>query len=151
LVIHAGGQDQLIINTTERADAVDPASGKPLWHAGEPNRVPVPTPVFAGGMLYLNRGYSSGPYMALRPGGKIEWEVRTGAPDASSLLHHEGLLHMANERGIVAAADSKDGTTYVLAAGREKRVLAENRLGERILASPAVSGGRIFLRSDQNL
>ena len=180
-LIRVDGQDQLILNSSERVDAVDPANGKPLWHAGEPNRVPVPTPVSSGGILYLNRGYSSSPYMALRPGGKIEWEVKTGGPYVSSLLHYQGLLYMANERGVVSTVDAKDGATvwkerfsgvfsaspvaidgkiyltnedgitYVLAAGREKKVLAENDLGERILASLAVSGGRIFVRTDENL
>jgi hypothetical protein len=37
---------------------------------------------------------------------------------------------------------------FVLQAGRKAEVLAKNELGERFLASPAVSGGRIYLRGD---
>ena len=33
-------------------------------------------------------------------------------------------------------------------AGRKAEVLAKNDLGERFLASPAISAGMIFLRSD---
>ena len=35
--------------------------------------------------------------------------------------------------------------------GRTADVLATNDLGERFLASPAIAGGRIFLRSDRTL
>ncbi|MGH9675309.1 MAG: PQQ-binding-like beta-propeller repeat protein, partial [Bryobacteraceae bacterium] len=154
---------------------------KLLWHAGEANRVPVPTPVYHDGILYLNRGYSSSPYLALRPGGAIEWEVKTGGPYVSSLLYYQGLLYMANEMGIASCVDAKDGKTlwkdrfggvfsaspvaaagkvyltnedgmtFVLAAGRDKNILAENNLGERTLASLAIAGGRIYLRTDEHL
>jgi outer membrane protein assembly factor BamB len=138
-------------------------------------------PVYHDGILYVNRGYTSSPYLAIRPSGKIDWEVKTGAPYVSSLLHYQSLLYMANERGIVSVADAKDGsvvwkerfgslfsaspvaadgrvyltneegTTYVLAAGREKKILAENQIGERIVASLAVSDGQIFIRTDGHL
>jgi hypothetical protein len=39
----------------------------------------------------------------------------------------------------------------VLRAGREPEVLAKNTLGERMIASAAISGGRLFLRSDGSL
>ena len=46
---------------------------------------------------------------------------------------------------------SETGETYVLKAGRKAEVLAKNDLGERFLASPAISGGSLFLRSDNSL
>jgi len=46
---------------------------------------------------------------------------------------------------------SETGTTFVLRAGRRPEVLAENDLGERFLASPAISDGRLYLRSDSTL
>ena len=186
-VVSVAGHDELILNSSERVDAVDPTTGELLWWTGEPNRVPVPTPVFHDGVLYLNRGYSSSPYLALKPGGhgdassRVQWEVKTGGPYVSSLLYYQGLLYMANERGIVSTSDAatgetlwkerfgsvfsaspvaadgkvylvnEEGITFVLASGKEKKVLAENALGERILASPAISGGGIFFRSDQSL
>jgi outer membrane protein assembly factor BamB len=173
--------DELIVNSSERIDAFDPVTGKPLWHVGEENRVPVPTPVFHNGILYTSRGYSSGPYMALTPAGKVLWEVKTGAPYVSSLLYYEGLLYMATETGIASCVDAATGKTlwkerfggvfsaspvaangkvylineggeaFVLEAGRELKILHKNVLAERTLASPAVSGGQIFLRTDEHL
>ncbi len=180
--------DELIINTSDRVEAVNPLNGEVLWYAGEPNRVPVPTPVFHDGVLYTSRGNFSSPYMAVRAGGRgdvsstrVMWEVKTGAPYVSSLLYYQGLIYMATENGIVSCLDSatgetiwKDrfggvftsspvaaeghvylvneaGETFVLEAGREKKVLARNRIPERTLASPAISHGQIFLRTDEHL
>ena len=43
---------------------------------------------------------------------------------------------------------SEDGETIVVSAGRTPTVLARNTLTARQLASPAVAGGRLFIRSD---
>ena len=173
--------DELIVNSSERIDVFDPATGKTLWHVGGENRVPVPTPVFHDGILYTSRGYSSGPYMAVTADGRVVWEVKTGAPYVSSLLYYQGLLYMATETGIASCVDAatgktlwrerfggvfsaspvaadgrvylvnEGGETFVLQAGRELKILHKNVLAERTLASPAISGGRIFLRTDEHL
>ena len=43
------------------------------------------------------------------------------------------------------------GETFVLRAGKTPEVLSVNDLGERLIASPAISQGRLFLRSDRTL
>jgi outer membrane protein assembly factor BamB len=187
-IVRLKDRDEMIINSSERIDAYDPTTGELLWHAGESNRVPIGMPVFHDGLLYMTRGYSSGPYMAIKPGGKgdvnstnVQWMVPTGAPYVSSLLYYSGVLYMANEMGIASAVDAENGKTlwrqrlggcfsaspvaadgkvylvnengeaFVLEAGREYKLLQKNELGERTLASPAISDGQIFLRTDQHL
>lgn len=181
-------RDELIVNASERVDAYDPATGKHLWYAGEPNRFPIPVPSYEDGVLYMSRGYRSGPYMAVRTGGSgdvnrthVLWRVPTGAPYVSSLVHYRGLIYMVNGAGVVLCVDAKtgervwqervggiftaspiagdgkiyllseNGETIVLAAGREPRVLARNAIGERIVASPAVADGQLFIRTDEHL
>jgi hypothetical protein len=46
---------------------------------------------------------------------------------------------------------SETGETFVLQAGREAKVLAQNDLGQRLIASPAISNGHLLLRSDRTL
>lgn len=137
--------DELIINSSHRIDAYDPASGKHLWHVGEPNRVPVPTPVFHNGTLYASRGYRSGPYMAVRTGGRgdvndshVRWLVRTGAPYVSSLLYYDGLIYMATESGVATCVDAADGET-----------LWKERLGGYFTASPVAADGKIYLLNEE--
>jgi hypothetical protein len=46
---------------------------------------------------------------------------------------------------------NEEGTATVLALGGKPRVLAVNALGETVLATPAVAGGALYLRSDHFL
>ena len=43
------------------------------------------------------------------------------------------------------------GTTYVLDAGPDYKLIAENRIDEQAWSSPAVAGGRLFLRTIDHL
>ncbi len=53
----------------------------------------------------------------------------------------DGKIYVTNE----------DGVTTVVAAGPKFEVLAENPLNDYCLSSPAISDGRIFIRTAQNL
>jgi outer membrane protein assembly factor BamB len=145
-------------------------------------------PVLNDGILYMSRGYRSGPYLAMRPGGRgdvsashVLWNVETGAPYVSSLVFANGLLFMANDTGIISAIDAKSGErvwqhrvagvfsaspiaaagrvyfvsesgkTIVMKADRTPEVLAENTIDARLVASPAASRGKLFLRSDDRI
>lgn len=46
---------------------------------------------------------------------------------------------------------SEDGDTFVVKAGPKHEVLRTNSLGEPVYASPAVAGGKIFIRGEKNL
>jgi outer membrane protein assembly factor BamB len=188
VVVRSERGDELIVNSSEGLEAYDPSTGEALWRTPETNRFPIPVPVHHEGTLYTSRGYRSGPYMALRLGGRgdvsathVRWKVPTGAPYVSSLVHYEGLLYMASELGIVTCIDaatgervwrerlggiytaspvagdgkvylvSETGEVIVLRAGRKPEVIARNTLPDHLVASPAIAGGRIFLRGDDQL
>jgi hypothetical protein len=53
----------------------------------------------------------------------------------------DGKIYAASARGVVA----------VFRAGEELDVMARNDLGERIMATPAIVDGRIFVRTEKNL
>jgi len=188
LVIEGAFGTEVIVNSTERIDSYDAKTGAFLWHAGESSRFAVPSPVFHEGVIYASRGYRSGPYMAIRPGGRgdvnstqMVWRIATGAPYCSSLLFHDRVVYMANDVGVLTAIDaatgervwqervdgvfsaspvaggghvyfvSENGETVVIKAGRAPQVVARNALGERAVASPAVSNGQIFIRTDRHV
>ncbi|MBC8356869.1 MAG: hypothetical protein H8E66_33275 [Planctomycetes bacterium] len=46
---------------------------------------------------------------------------------------------------------NNDGTTFVAQAGPKFRLLAKNNLGERITASPAITGDWLIIRTDSRL
>jgi outer membrane protein assembly factor BamB len=112
---------------------------------------------------------------------RVVWRVPSGAPYISSPVHYEGLLYMTGDVGVLTLSDAKtgervyqeriggvytaspvaadgkvylvseDGETVVLSAGRKPAVLARNTLSARQLASPAIAGGRLFIRADDAL
>ena len=111
----------------------------------------------------------------------ILWRTPNGASYVPSILYYDGLLYMTNDAGVVTCAEastgemvyrqrlggvffaspaaaegkvyfvSETGETFVVQAGRKPHILARNNLRERLIASPAISRGNIFLRSDENL
>ena len=46
---------------------------------------------------------------------------------------------------------NNDGTTFVVQAGENFELLSTNELGERITASPAISGNDLIYRTDSHL
>ena len=109
------------------------------------------------------------------------WVSEKPGPLEPSLLYYRGLLYAWMDNGVLVCLDGKtgkelyrerlgggcnsspiasdgriylsdnDGTTFVVKAGREFELLATNQLGERITASPAVSGNRLYYRTDSHL
>jgi len=73
--------------------------------------------------------------------GRIHWQERVGGNYSASPVFAGGRIYMQNETG----------TGFVLAPGKEFRVLAENPLGERTLASYAVLEGALLIRTEQHL
>lgn len=46
---------------------------------------------------------------------------------------------------------NNDGITFVVKAGTEFELMATNELGERITASPAITGDALVYRTDSHL
>ena len=46
---------------------------------------------------------------------------------------------------------SEDGDTFVVQAGREFSLLGTNRLNEMAMATPAISNGSVFIRTQSRL
>lgn len=144
LVARGPGGDELVVNSSERIDAYDPRSGAPLWHTGGDNRFPIPSPVFHNGIIYASRGYRSGPYMAIKTGGRgdvtgshVLWSVGTGAPYVSSLLHYDGIVYMANDVGVLTAVDAATG-----------RRVWQQRIDGVFSASPVAGAGHVYFVSE---
>lgn len=69
--------------------------------------------------------------------GAVVWNERIGGNYSASPIASGGRLYFCSE----------EGKTVVVATGREFRKLAENTLDDGFMASPAVSGRSLFLRT----
>ncbi len=73
--------------------------------------------------------------------GEVEWMERIGGNYSASPLVADGRLYFFSE----------EGGTAVVKAAPEFELLAENTLGDGFMASPAVSGDALYLRSRSHL
>jgi outer membrane protein assembly factor BamB len=73
--------------------------------------------------------------------GAVHWSERLGGGFSASPVAAEGRVYFQNEAGV----------GFVVKAGKTYQLLATNDLGERTLASPAVSDGALYLRSEKHL
>jgi len=105
----------------------------------------VPPPLIHDGLVYLVRQYMR------ENGALICVDAKTGKE-----LYYKS-IHPARYRASPVYADGKiyltarDGMITVVKAGRKFEVLAENQMPDQITASPAISGGRIYIRGFKNL
>jgi outer membrane protein assembly factor BamB len=73
--------------------------------------------------------------------GETIWSNRLGGNFSSSPIYSNGRLYVGNE----------DGKFYVFQASREFKILAESEFDDGFMASPAVSGNAMFLRTKSHL
>ena len=109
-----------------------------LWRHGSGGSY-IQTPLIYGEYLYVSGWYGVLGVYELKTGQRV-YRQRLGTGlrvFSSSPVAAAGLIYVADEDGIV----------YVLKAGREFELLAENPLGEMSLATPAISEGVLFFRT----
>ncbi len=73
--------------------------------------------------------------------GEVVWQKRIGGSFTASPICSAGRIYLFGE----------GGETHVLAADREFKSLATNKLADGFMASPAVSGKSLILRTTKNL
>lgn len=99
-----------------------------------------PSPLLVGDELYLvsDNGIAS---CVDAKTGNPHWQVRLGGNHSASPLYADGRIYFLSE----------EGESVVIAPGKEFKTLATNQLEGQTLASMAVSGGSIFVRSQTHL
>ncbi len=108
---------------------------------------------------------------------QVQWRLKKGVPSKPSMILHEGLLFMVDDSGIgncvkASSGDvvwtqriggnfsasplyangriyifNEEGKVVVIAAESEFKVLAEGKFEDGFMASPAVAGDDLFLRT----
>lgn len=101
----------------------------------------VPSPVFHAGHLYtvVDEGIL---YCFNARTGEPVWDHRLSGRFRTSLILVDHRIHATNDQGL---------TTVFEADPKEFRLVATNRLDTFCYATPAISGGRLFLRTGDQL
>lgn len=108
------------------------------WHHHAAKGVAyVPSPIIEGDWFLItdDRGFAHAFEAAT---GNIVWEQRFGRSHAS-LASAGGIVYFMND----------DGICHIVKPAAQFEILAKNELGEKSYASPALSNGEIFLRTEK--
>ena len=99
----------------------------------------MPTPLIYGGLLYILQNQGIFDCYNLATGEEIYREriPHQGSGFSASPVASDGRIYLSSE----------DGEVFVVKAGREFSILAKNPCGEPLMATPAISGGLIFIRT----
>lgn len=112
---------------------------EPVWVSDKPGGVE-PSLLYYRGLLYV---LMDNGVLVCFDGktGREHYRQRLGGDCNSSPVASDGRIYLSNN----------DGQTFVVKAGTKFELLATNELGERITASPAISGNELIYRTDSKL
>jgi outer membrane protein assembly factor BamB len=99
----------------------------------------VPSPITLGDYFLVTSDSGVAFCFAVKTG-EILWQERLGEQHAS-LVAANGLVYFLNDRG----------TMHIVRPGAKYELLARNEIGAPTFASPALSDGQIFLRTDTSI
>jgi outer membrane protein assembly factor BamB len=128
------------IDPAVAAGRIDPGSTGEKWRLAK-DTPDVPSPILVDDLIYI-----------MGEGGKLyAYEAATGKPvyeQAITNMRHRASPLFADGRLYLVG---REGVTVVVKPGREFEQIAKNTLPDTLAASPAVAGGRIYLRGFGNL
>jgi outer membrane protein assembly factor BamB len=139
VVFASGGYPEKEILAVQADGRGDVSESHVIWRAAK-GVTYVPSPIYHDGHLFLVNDQGIASCFAADTG-KLVWQQRLKGDFSSSPVLADGKMFASNE----------SGTTFVFDASPEFNLVAENRLGEGYFATPAFSGGQIFLRTTNQL
>jgi outer membrane protein assembly factor BamB len=146
LVVAHAGQAQVITIGTNRTRSYDLASGKQIWETEGLTGNVIPTPVTAGGVVYVTSGFRGSKLLAIRLGGSgditgtgsVLWRLDQDTPYVPSpLLSGERLYFFKSNSAILTCLDARTGKPHYSA----QRI---DGLGT-VYPSPVAAAGRVYL------
>lgn len=111
-----------------------------VWRMDD-NTPDVPSPLVHEGLVYLCR--ENGVLLCLdaKTGERLYMERTHSQRHRASPVYADGKIFLT----------ARDGHVTVVKPGRTFEILANNEIGEPVSSSPAIAGGRIYLRSYEHL
>ncbi len=151
-VVRTGQRTQVVLNSYPFIASYDLATGRELWRLKSMGDIPVPTPVFADGLIYVTNAHGgAAPLYAIRAesasgditgrSDAIQWtEPRNGAYMQTPLIL-DGLIYSCSDRGVLKVFDAATG-----------KMAYQQRIGTGSTgysASPVAAAGVIYQTSEE--
>jgi outer membrane protein assembly factor BamB len=115
--------------------------GEVVWrhHTGVPE---CPSLLYHDGLVYMVKNGGMVTCLDAKTGElKYQDKLGAGGPYYASPVVGDGKIYTASTRGVVT----------VFEAGDDFKILAKNDLKERIMATPAIFGGKLYVRTENHL
>jgi outer membrane protein assembly factor BamB len=139
IIIEAAGRTQIITLADPWVISYTLGDGKELWRAQLVENEVVPSPVFAGGRVFLIS--PSARLLALRPDGTgdvtktcVAWASEENVPDVASPVSDGALVLTVTSSGLVTCFAASDG-----------KKIWEKELNIEVQASPGIMDGWLFI------
>ncbi len=141
---------QIVVNGWKHIGGYDAKTGAPLWNLKGGGDIPVPTPVYAGGLILITNAHGDGrPIFAIRPDAKgditgsaeaIAWSHPRAGNYMQTPLISGGLAYFCYDNGVLSVYQLKTGER-----------LYQQRLGggsTGFTSSPVAAGGRLYITNE---
>ena len=147
LVVEHDGRAQVITPAMNQVYSYDLKTGDTVWRSRGTTMNAIPSPVHAGGIVYVTSGYRGNNLQAIRLAdargdiagtGAIVWELNRDTPYVPSpLLYDDALYLLKSNDGILSAFDP--------ATGEPHYALQRLQGIPNVFASPVGAAGRVYI------
>ncbi len=144
-VVTVGEQPQILTCADPWVIAYDPANGTEIWRANCLAGDIAPSPIYAGGLVFVIEPYSK--LVAIRADGRgdvtethIAWSIEEGGPDICSPVSDGQRVYTLGSDGLLSCFKVSDGAK-----------VWEQDLREFFLASPSLVGNSLYLLSEKGV
>jgi outer membrane protein assembly factor BamB len=156
--VESAGRKQIVVNGWHWTGGYDLATGQSVWHLDGGGDIPVPTPVFANGLIYLTSGH--GKYMPIRavradaagditpgdPGrtnATIPWAYAKRGTYMQTPVVVNNLVFACTDWGVLTCFDAATGTV--------KFSERFDSGGQGFTASPVSDGYHVYFTTEQGV
>jgi outer membrane protein assembly factor BamB len=116
VVAELEGKPVLLSPAAKGMHALDPATGKELWHVRFPGHSTGARPLVGHGWVYLSTGFPKSELLAIRPGGSgdvtasaVVWKASKGVGSKPSPVLVDDLIYSLQDNGVLSCFDAKTG------------------------------------------
>jgi len=164
LVVEFKGRTEVVVAGSAKVRSYDLETGKTIWECAGLGANTIPQPVRQDDMVFVMTGYRNPNLMAIRLGREGDltgtdavvscYNARTGEPYYHQVRLPKAYSFKSSPVGVNSklylASENED--VIVLRMGEKFEVLATNTMKDQVfIATPAITGGEIFLRSKTSL
>jgi outer membrane protein assembly factor BamB len=147
LVVEANGKAQVVTSGMRRVRSYDAQTGEVVWEMEGLTMNPIPSPVYADGIVYLMSGFRGNSLKAVRLANAkgditdspaVVWTFDRDTPYVPSPLLYDGLLYfLKGNTGVLSVFDAKTGKPHY----QLQRVEAT----PNVFASPVGADGKVII------